>query len=81
MPKIRREGIPAALLRHLFDRVREREISEEQIGLLAGWLETNPEVPQGKWCKRFPEMIVCVEDELIKTFLRLGQIAEGIEVT
>ncbi len=80
MPKIRREGIPAALLRHLFDRVREREISEEQIGLLAGWLETNPEVPEGKWFKRFPGMTACGEGELVKTFLRLGQIAEGTEV-
>ena len=53
MPRIRREGIPAALLRHLFDRVREREISEEQIGLLSDWLETNPEVPHGKWVQTF----------------------------
>ena len=80
MPRIRREGIPAALLRHLFDRVREREISEEQIGLLSDWLETNPEVPHGKWFKRLPEMIVCGEAELIKTFLRPGQIPEGEEV-
>ena len=81
MPKIRRKGIPAALLRHLFDRVREREISEDQLGLLLDWIEKNPEVPHGKWCKRFHEMTVCGEGELIKTFLRLGQIAEGVEVT
>ena len=30
MPKIRREGIPAPLLRHLFDRVRERGFTVEQ---------------------------------------------------
>ncbi len=29
---------------------------------------------------RFPEMIVCGEGELVKTFLRLGQIAVGEEV-
>ena len=81
MPKIRRKGIPAALLRLLFDRVREREISEDQLGLLLEWIEVNPEVPHGKWFKRFPEMTVCGEGELIKTFLRLGQIAEGVEVT
>ena len=80
MPKIRRKGIPAALLRHLFDRVREREISEDQLGLLLDWIEVNPEVSHGKWFKRFPEMTVCGEGELIKTFLRLGQIAEGVEV-
>jgi len=81
MPKIRRKGIPAALLRHLFDRIREREISEDQLGLLLDWIEVNPEVPHGRWFKRFPEMTVCGEGELIKTFLRLGQIAEGVEVS
>ena len=81
MPKIRRKGIPAALLRHLFDRVREREISEDQLGLLCDWIEANPEVPSGKWFKRFPEMTVCGEGELIKTFLRHGQLADGAEVT
>lgn len=80
MPKIRRQGIPPALLRHLFDRIRERKISEEQIGLLSDWVETNPEVPHGKWFKRFPEMVVCGEGELIRTFLRIGQVPEGEEV-
>ncbi len=80
MPKIRRQGIPPALLRHLLDRIREREISEEQIGLLWDWVETNPEVPSSKWFKRFPGMIVCGEGELVRTFLRLGQVAEGREV-
>ncbi len=80
MPKIRRRGVPRALLEHLWDRVEEREISVEQLELFATWLETSPEVPHGKWFKRFPEMIVCGEGELIRTFLRLGQIAEGEEV-
>lgn len=80
MPRIRRARIPTALLRHLFDRVRERAISEAQLGLLLAWIDANPEVPQGKWFKRFPEITVCGEGELIKTFLRLGQIAEGVEV-
>ena len=80
MPEICRKGISAAPLRHLFDRVREREISEDQLGLLLDWIEMNPEVPHGKWFKRFPEMTVCGEGELIKMFLRLGQIAEGVEV-
>ena len=39
-----------------------------------------PKVSHGKWLKRFPEMTVCGEGELIKTFLRLGQIADGEEV-
>jgi hypothetical protein len=44
------------------------------------WLDTRPEVPCGKWFKRFPDMIVCGEDELVKTFLVSGQIPMGEEV-
>ncbi len=65
---------------HLIRRVREREISAAQLGLLARWLDTNPEVPEGQWFKRFPEMIVCGEGELVKTFLRVGQVPAGQEV-
>jgi hypothetical protein len=80
MPKIRRQAIPAPLLRHLLDRIRQREISEEQLGLFSDWVQMNPTVPCGKWFKRFPEMIVCGEGELVTTFLRIGQVAEGEEV-
>jgi hypothetical protein len=80
MPRIRRRDVPRALLEHLWLRVDEREISISQLELFATWLDGGPEVPHGKWFKRFPEMIVCGEGELIKTFLRLGQVAEGEEV-
>jgi hypothetical protein len=80
MPRIRRRGVPRTLLEHLWLRVDEREISILQLELFATWLDTGPAVPDGKWFKRFPEMIVCGEGELIKTFLRIGQIAEGEEV-
>jgi hypothetical protein len=80
MPKIRRQDFPPALLNHLLDRIAEREISFNQLGLFADWLVTEPEVPEGRWFKRFPEMIVCGEGELVKTFLRSGQIAAGEEV-
>jgi GNAT superfamily N-acetyltransferase len=80
MPKIRRRGVPRALLQHLFDRVDERAISVEQLQLFAAWLELEPEVPEAQWFKRFPEMIVCGEGEFVKTFLRSGQVAVGQEV-
>ncbi len=40
---------------------------------MAEWLGANPEVPEGKWFKRFSGMTVCGEGELVKTFLRPGQ--------
>ena len=81
MPKIRRQNVLPALLNHLLDRITEREIPAHQLGQFADWLVTEPEVPEGWWFKRFPEMIVCGEGTLVKTFLRPGQVPAGEEVT
>jgi hypothetical protein len=80
MPKIRRKNLPPALLHHLLDRIRSREISTDQLGLFADWLDTEPEVPRDKWFKLFPEMIVCGEGELVKTFLNARQVPVGKEI-
>jgi hypothetical protein len=78
MPKIRRRFLPEALLRHLAARIQERQIDAAQVRLLTQWLDTDPEVSVGKW--GFPEMAISGEGELIKTFLRIGQVADGEEV-
>jgi len=44
------------------------------------WLDSQPEVPDGKWFKRFSEMTVCGEGELVKTFLTSDQSPVGDEV-
>ena len=80
MPRIRRKRIPGALMAHLVKRIRERQISTSQLGLLARWLDSDPEVSEGRWFKRFPEMMVCGEGELVKTFLSAGQSPTGAEV-
>lgn len=80
MPRIRRQGLPRRLLDHLLDRALQREISGEQFELMAEWLHTNPEAPEGKWFKQFPGLTVCGEGELIKTFLQPGQLPIGEEI-
>ncbi len=80
MPEVRRRQLPNALYQHLLLRIRERTISPDQLVLFAAWLDTEPEVPTGKWFKRFPGMIACGEGELVKTFLRLGQAPAGDEI-
>ena len=80
MPKVRRQNLPEALLRHLLTRMRQRGVSHDQIILLARWLDAEPEVPAGRWFKKFPGMTVCGEGELIKTFLQPGQLPDGEEV-
>jgi len=77
VPKIRRINIPPALFQHLLDRIQSRKISTSPLELLAKWLDSEPEVPEGQWYKRFSGMIVCGEGKLIKTFLLPGQAPKG----
>lgn len=80
MPKIRRTNLPPALFAHLLERVQQRNISAQQLRLMLRWMDTQPEVPQGKWFKRFPELVVCGEGELIKTLLVANQAPTGQEL-
>jgi len=52
MPKIRRQNLPPALLNHLLARIKDRQISADQLGQLADWLDSEPEVPEGRWIFR-----------------------------
>jgi hypothetical protein len=81
MPRIRRQNLPPALLNHLLDRIEERQISSDQLGEFADWLDTEPEVPEGKWFKRLSGIIVCGQGELVKTFPIAGQAPTGTEIT
>jgi hypothetical protein len=80
MPRVRRQNFPPSLLEHLLERIRSRNISASQLGLLAEWLDTQPEVPAGRWFRKFPGMTICGEGELIKTFLQPGQLPDGEEI-
>ncbi len=80
MPQIRRHSVPPALYDHLLDRVLQRSVSAQQPRLILRWMDTQPEVPNGRWFKRFPELVVCGEGELIKTFLLPDQAPTGDEV-
>jgi hypothetical protein len=47
MPKVRRHNVPPALFQHLLDRVQSRALPASQLELLAQWLDTEPDVPEG----------------------------------
>lgn len=81
MPKIRRRNVPPALFSHLLDRVQQRGITAAQLADFAAWLDLLPEVPDGKWFKRFAGMIICGEGELVKTVLLPGQAPDGAEIS
>lgn len=81
MPKVRRHNVPPALFQHLLDRIQGRKIPATQLELLAKWLDTEPDVPEGPWYKRFSGMTIGGEGALIKTFLVPGQSAKGERVS
>ena len=80
IPKIRWTDLPAALREHLFERLRERKITAEDLYQLKLWRESEPEAPDGLWYKDFGSFKICGEGELPKTFLLGGQAAKGKEL-
>ncbi|MEX0744438.1 MAG: hypothetical protein WD118_02450 [Phycisphaeraceae bacterium] len=72
MPKIQWSGLPPALRDHLFERLRGRKISAEDLCQLKAWSESEPEAPEGPWYKDFGSFKICCEGQLPKTFLLRG---------
>ncbi len=77
MPKIEWTNLPPALRDHLFDRLRERKITAEDLYRLKLWRESEPEAPDGLWWRNFGSFKVCGEGKSPKTFLLRGQPAKG----
>ena len=77
MPKIQWTQLPPALRDHLFERLRERKITAEDLYKLKEWRESEPEAPEGLWYKDFDSFKICGEGKYPKTFLLRGQAAKG----
>jgi hypothetical protein len=80
LPLIQWTGLPSAIRDHLFDRLKERRISAEDLYQLKQWRESNPEAPTGLWFKDFGSFKICGEGKFPKTFLLKGQAAKGQEL-
>lgn len=80
MPKIQWTGLPPALRDHLFERLRDRHLSAEDLYRLKAWRESEPQAPDGPWYKDFGSFKICGEGKYPKTFLLLGQPAKGEEL-
>jgi hypothetical protein len=66
-------------MKHLVDRFREGRISVSDFDALRDWLDSDPDVPAGKWYKKFPKFILAGEGEAPKTFLASGMVPHGTE--
>ena len=69
--------LPQTVRDHLAERMRDRNISIDDLNQLRLWIETKPEVPEGRWYKDFGSFKLCGEGKLPKTFLLRGQVAAG----
>ena len=79
MPRIKLPP-PQGSLAHLVERYREGRISNSDFLELKHWLESDPEVPRGKWYKRFKSGVLAGNGERVSTFLSPGMAVEGDEV-
>jgi hypothetical protein len=77
VPRIQWRNLPPALRDHLFDRLRDRKITAEDLYQLKLWVESEPVAPDGMWFKDFGSFKVCGEGQYPKTFLLRGQAARG----
>jgi hypothetical protein len=69
--------LPRGIRDHLVERMRDRNISLSDLNQLRLWMETKPEVPDGRWYKNFGSFKLCGDGKLPKTFLLPGQAAAG----
>jgi hypothetical protein len=79
MAKIKKPP-PKGILNHLVQRFREGRISSSDFLELKHWLESDPDVPDGKWFKRFKTGILAGNGEQPSTFLAAGMAVEGEEI-
>jgi len=77
MPRIRWTNLPEAIRKHLLLRLKDRQITDDDLLLLKLWRECEPEAPEGPWYKDFGSFKICGEGEYPKTFLLRGQPAKG----
>jgi hypothetical protein len=80
MSTIQWRNLPPDLLKHLFDRAKQRKISMEDLFALEEWRRHSPEAPAGSRYKDFGSFKLCGEGQYPKTFLLRGQVAHGKEI-
>ena len=80
MPKISWQSLPFPVKQHLIERLREREITQDDLRALRLWISTDPEVPEGPWWKDFGTFKLTGEGRYPKTFLTWDQAAFGHEL-
>ena len=76
------QKLPADVRRHLDERLRDRNITVDDLYKLRFWLEQppGPDVPEGDWYKDFGSFKLAGRGPLVLTFLTPGQVGRGIQI-
>jgi hypothetical protein len=64
----------------MHDRLRTRDITEDDVVKLMYWTSTNPEVPEGAWCKDFGTFKLVGHGALPGTLLTKDQPCFGTRI-
>ena len=81
MPQIETwSRLPSAIRDHLVDRMRDRQISLDDLNQLRLWIQSKPSVSNGRCFKDFGSFKLCGEGKYPKTFLLAGQAADCEEL-
>ncbi len=78
MPQIETwSRLPAGIRAHLVERMRDRNMTLDDLNRLRLWIESKPHVPEEAWYKDFGSFKLCGDGKYPKTFLLAGQTATG----
>ena len=80
MPKINWQSLPLRIKQHLIERLRERQITQEDLEALKDWIGSDPEVPEGPWWKDFATFKLVGEGKHPKSFLTKKTIGVRQEI-
>jgi hypothetical protein len=72
--------LPSSIRNHLIQRMHDRNIDVDDLNRLRAWMESKPDVPEGRWYKNFGTFKLCGEGSYPKTFLLPNQSATGQEL-
>jgi hypothetical protein len=72
--------LPFSIRDHLIQRMHDRNISVDDLNRLRLWMESKPDVPEGRWYKNFGSFKLCGEGSYPKTCLLPNQSATGQEL-
>ena len=80
MPHIDWTRLPRGIREHMRDRLRVRQITEDDMVKLMVWISTNPEVPEGQWGKDFGTFKLVGSGALPGTLLTGDQPCYGTKI-